>query len=157
MFGCSGRHHNWQHFQAGDSITSALGASTGKSQALASKQPKGAQLMICTGQPLNAGLAQHRMRWICTGQDVHSTKCTECQEFQWFKKGWNELWKAKRWWRDAEHRGTVAGPRNPTVAVIWSEGRHASELFLHKLPVLPSSQGILPWYQPCQVQTDFWF
>lgn len=71
MFGCSGRRHDWQHFQACDSITSALGASTGKQQALASKQPEGAVLMICAGQPLDAGHAQ----------------CAECQEPVWVQKG----------------------------------------------------------------------
>lgn len=96
---------------------------------------------------------------ICTGQlslqDIHSTKCTECQEFVWVQKGLDEFLKAKLQWRDAEHRGAVAGLRNPSAVISWSEGRLAGELFLRKLPVLCSSLGILPWPLPGRVQPDF--
>lgn len=66
-----------------------------------------------------------------------------------FRKGSDEFLRAKRQWRDAEYRGTVAGLGNPSAAISWSEGRHAFELFLHKfplflsrhLPLAPAVQG----------------
>lgn len=61
-----------------------------------------------------------------------------------FRKGLDQFPKAKHHWRDAEHRGAVAGLGNPSAAISWIEGRHASKLFLHKLSALCSSQGILP-------------
>lgn len=72
-----------------------------------------------------------------------------------FRQGSDEFPKAKCPWGDAEHRSTVAGLGNPSAAISWTEGRHASEVLLHKLRVLHSSQGILPWPLPCRGQTGF--
>lgn len=60
MFGCSVKSHDWQGFQAYDSITSVLRASTGTQQVPTSKQPEGVVVhAICTGQLLATGHSQN--------------------------------------------------------------------------------------------------